>query len=109
MLRTKEFEAAGREYTISELTMGDLAALQNYLHSKRGKWPTDAELGNALKEMDSMIFLLHRSLKKAQPDITEAMAGELFPMSRAAEFAALITWMMETPKNPTKPVEPADK
>lgn len=128
-----EAKFGDKTLTLSALTMGDLSAFRNHLRKARleavrtafdgmpekvdmlqkeiSATFTNEEMINSLSDIDSILFLFHRSISKKHPEITFEKAGELITTSNLTETAGLIRALLggsEGAKaNP--PVPPADK
>ena len=127
-LRTTECQFGDEKYVLSSLTIGDLAAFRDFVRNRRlnairtaleghpdknetlrkavSASVTDEEANEALKELDSIIFLLHRSLSKNHPGITLEKAGDLIPISQMGELSGILAAMMgggTESQNPTMP------
>jgi len=133
-VETVEFKFGDKTYTLSALTIGDMAAFRDYLKRRkieavrtafdglpektaelmRVVWAqiTDEEVKTGMTELSSIVFLLCRSLSRKHPEITPEKAGELIPLSGMNELTDILAAMMgggATSENPPKPLEAANR
>ena len=127
-----DWQFGDRTYTLSALTMGDLAAFRDHLRRRKieaarsaydglpekpeilGKIlripVSDEEVRDGMTEVSSVLFLLHRSLSKKNPGLTLEATGELVPVSGMGELGGLLSSLMgggAEHQNPPTPPETA--
>lgn len=113
-----EYTIGGRALKFSPLTIGDLAALGQYLRSLRLKdyrsacegldpviiaagiesiIKSDADID--MRSPDAVRFLAHRSLSRLQPEMTLEAAGELLEVASMKEVIDIINTLGGATKN----------
>ncbi len=133
-VETVDYQFGDKTYTLSALTIGDMAAFRDYLRRMKMEAVrtafnglpcqaveilkvvsapiTDEEVKTGMTELSSIVFLLCRSLSRKHPEITPEKAGELIPLSGMNELTGILAAMMgggATSENPPKPREAANR
>ena len=119
-----EIELGGRKMKISPLTMGDLAEFQAYVRAGRLKSAVaalremdasermpiirgllkepiaDADMEAEMASPSGSRFILWRSLRRAQPDLTIEQVGDLVTTEDVPNLLAVVEALSGTTENP---------
>jgi hypothetical protein len=113
-----EYTIGGRALKFTPLTIGDLAALGNHIRQQRVRdfraacegmeaaliaaglesiIKSDSDID--MRSPEAIGFLVHRSLKRLQPEITMEMVGDLLAVADLKEVLDLVNMLGGTSKN----------
>jgi hypothetical protein len=129
-VETVEYLFGDKTYSLSALTIGDMAAFRDHLRQKKiatvraafeglpektaelqkavATPTTDADVKSAMSELSSVVFLLSRSLSRLHPEMTFEKAGELIPLSGMGELSGILSAMTGGGANNENPPTPQD-
>jgi hypothetical protein len=115
-VETVDYQFGEKIYTLTELTIGDMAAFRDYLKQKKMDTVrstfeglpektaellkvayspiTDLDVQSALPELSSIIFLVSRSLVRKHPEMTVEKTGELIPLFSVNELRGVLNAIM---------------
>jgi len=120
--RSIEYNFDGKDYTLKPLGPGDVNAFRSWLNDRKLKralkadeWtieekialikefadqpiPEDEILGK-LQTLEGTVFLIWRSLSKADSDITLTQVEDFITMDNLVEVSTILVELMAPPKN----------
>lgn len=117
----------GAVFNISELTLGDMSALRDYVKGRKiamiksafkdsaeltgllmktvSTAITDAEISDSMQELGTIVYLLHRSISKTSKDITIEQVADAIAINDMAQMPVIMGVMMGASASP--PAAPA--
>jgi len=131
-----DIEIGGRQFTFSQLTLGDFAQFRAFVVKDRKKFneerreqlfkdaeriegikplellerlerpPTDEEVEAEMESVDGMAYLAYLSLKYAYPEITLDNVKEIIPLSGLEQIAKAVVGDMEGGEKKELPPQP---